>query len=70
MTHQGTITGKNATVSQNEIFEDDFPSDTEIAMRVLEIRRHWDLKERISRRDEAERRFNDLIQTLTESTAA
>ncbi|MEM9827253.1 MAG: hypothetical protein AAF958_11720 [Planctomycetota bacterium] len=55
-----------AALSQNETL----PSDDEIAQRVLEIRSQWDLKERISRRDEAERRFSDLIQQLTESIAA
>lgn len=46
------------------------PSDAEIAGRVLEIRSGWDLNERISRREEAERRFNDLVRSLTESIAA
>lgn len=46
------------------------PSDTEISARVLQIRQSWDLNERIERRDEAERRFSDLINTLTGSTAA
>lgn len=56
----------NAQQSQNETF----PSDDEIARRVLEIRSGWDLQERLSRRDEAERRFSDLIQQLTEAIAA
>jgi hypothetical protein len=45
-------------------------SDAEIARRVLEIRSSWDLNERIARRAEADRRFNELLDALTSAHAA
>lgn len=67
LTTTNTITESQTTADvQNETF----PSDNEIAARVLQIRQGWDLNERIQRRDEAERRFSKLIDTLSESTAA
>lgn len=65
-------TTQNITESQTaaDVQNETLPSDNEIAARVLQIRQGWDLNERIQRRDEAERRFSTLIDTLTESTAA
>lgn len=44
--------------------------DHEIARRVLAIRSNWNLSERIARREEAERRFSDLLDALTSAHAA
>ncbi len=40
-------------------------SDMEVSRRVLEIRSGWSLGERVRRRREAERRFIDLLESLT-----
>ncbi len=40
-------------------------SDLEVSRRVLEIRSGWSLGERVRRRREAERRFADLLESLT-----
>ena len=61
---------QNASQTATEVQIDALPSDNEIAARVLEIRQKWDLNERIARRDEAERRFSDLMETLAQSVAA
>ena len=45
-------------------------SDNEISRRVLKIRSSWSVAERIRRRREAERRFDELIDTLTGAHAA
>ena len=51
---------------QNEITV----SDREISNRVLKIRSGWSVAERIRRRREAERRFDELIDTLMGAHAA
>ncbi len=51
---------------QNEITV----SDREISNRVLKIRSGWSVAERIRRRHEAERRFDELIDTLMGAHAA
>lgn len=40
-------------------------SDQEISRRVLSIRAGWSVAERIERRQEAERRFAELLDKLT-----
>lgn len=67
LTTTQNITGQTTRSTVDAV---ELPSDHEIAARVLEIRKGWDLNERIARRDEAERRFTDLIETLTQSVAA
>lgn len=47
-------------LSQNEIPV----SDRDILERVRQIRSGWSLQERQQRREEAERRFADLIEAL------
>lgn len=51
---------------QNEITV----SDCEISRRVLRIRSGWSLAERIRRRREADRRFEELIENLMDADAA
>ena len=45
-------------------------SDCEISRRVLRIRSGWSLAERIRRRREADRRFDELIEALFSVEAA
>ena len=40
------------------------PSDLEISRRVLQIRSKWTVSERMRRRQEAEQRFVDLVDSL------
>ena len=54
------------TAAQNETL----PSDHEIADRVLAIRSGWDLNERIARREEADRRFRELVESLGDIASA
>ncbi len=39
-------------------------SDAEIMRRVQDIRASWSLSERRARREEAERRFENLLETI------
>ncbi|MCD0463085.1 hypothetical protein [Roseiconus lacunae] len=39
-------------------------SDAEIMRRVRDIRSNWSLSERKARREEADRRFQNLVDTL------
>ena len=48
------------TLAQNETTV----SDVEVSRRVLQIRSSWSIAERIRRRHEAERRFEDLMNAL------
>lgn len=52
-------------VAQNEITV----SDREISRRVLQIRAGWTIGERVRRRREAERRFEELLDTLLADAA-
>lgn len=45
-------------------------SDREILRRVHEIRSSWDVSERLRRREEADRRFEVLLDTLALHEAA
>ncbi len=45
-------------------------SDSEIMARVDRIRSGWSVAERVARRREAERRFAQLIEALSDTTAA
>lgn len=52
-------------VAQNETAAADVQlSDAEIMRRVRDIRSSWSLSERRARREEAERRFENLLETL------
>ncbi len=64
-TREANVFETTAT-TQNEITV----SDREISERVLKIRAGWSVAERIRRRHEAERRFDELIDTLTGAHAA
>jgi len=46
------------------------PSDTEIIRRVQAIRSQWSVSERLRRRQEADRRFSDLLDALSVDHAA
>ncbi len=52
-------------VAQNEITV----SDREISRRVLQIRAGWTITERVRRRREADRRFEELLDTLLADAA-
>ncbi|TWU23057.1 hypothetical protein Pla52o_25910 [Novipirellula galeiformis] len=45
-------------------------SDAEIARRVVAIRSGWSIAERVRRRREADKRFLDLIDSLSACEAA
>jgi hypothetical protein len=65
-----TKTKKNK-LSENKLSQTSIPrTESEIARRVLEIRSGWNLTERIARRAEADRRFNELLDALTSAHAA
>ncbi|OYP35065.1 hypothetical protein CGZ80_13065 [Rhodopirellula sp. MGV] len=52
-------------VSQTENTVDQLQlSDAEIMRRVRDIRSNWSLSERKARREEADRRFQNLVDTL------
>jgi hypothetical protein len=60
-----------------EVFETNAPaqneiavSDCEISRRVMRIRSGWSVAERVRRRREADRRFDELIETLLGAEAA
>jgi len=53
------------TVTQNETAVADVKlSDAEIMRRVRDIRSSWSVSERCARREEAERRFENLLETI------
>ena len=54
------IVSESVLAAQNETL----PSDLEISRRVMRIRSHWSISERLRRRREAERRFADLMVKL------
>lgn len=58
-TREATVSELNA-VPQVETL----PTDHEIAARVSDIRSQWTVSERVQRRQEAERRFADLLDKL------
>jgi len=45
-------------------------TDEEVSQRVMHIRSGWSVKERIDRRQEAERRFAELIEALAGASSA
>jgi len=45
-------------------------TDEEVSQRVLHIRSGWSVQERIDRRQEAERRFAELIEALAGASSA
>ena len=45
-------------------------TDAEVSQRVLHIRSGWSVQERIDRRQEAERRFAELIESLAGASTA
>ena len=49
---------------------ENLPTYAEISRRVLLIRSKWSIQERIRRRNEAERRFEELVDTLMCAEAA
>lgn len=58
------------TTNETPVANDGVPSDAEISRRVLQIRSKWSISERIERRHEAERRFEELVDTLMCAEAA
>jgi len=52
------------TMPQNETAEANLVSDIEVSRRVLAIRSKWSISERIRRREEADKRFGDLMEAL------
>ncbi|TWU41598.1 hypothetical protein Q31b_30490 [Novipirellula aureliae] len=52
------------TMPQNETMEANLVSDIEVSRRVLAIRSKWSVSERIRRREEANKRFGDLMDAL------
>lgn len=57
---------ENIALSQNETRL----SDQEIFDRVASIRAQWSLEERIARRREADRRFENLVEMLADVEVA
>lgn len=56
---------ESQTTAQNETTGQEVDlSDAEIMRRVRDIRSTWSLSERRARREEADRRFENLIETL------
>lgn len=56
---------ESRSATQNETSERDGRlSDAEIMRRVQDIRSTWTLSERHARREEADRRFENLIETI------
>ncbi|QDV40220.1 hypothetical protein Enr13x_00260 [Stieleria neptunia] len=56
---------KSASSAQNETASQETNlSDAEILRRVRDIRASWSLSERAARREEADRRFENLIETI------
>lgn len=56
---------ESRSAAQNETVGSDVKlSDAEIMRRVQDIRSNWSLAERCARREEADRRFENLIETL------
>lgn len=60
-----TLPEKKAQVAANTATQS-LPSDREIALRVDAIKAEWTIKERIERRYEALRRFDALLNSLSE----
>ncbi|WP_286177428.1 hypothetical protein [Stieleria mannarensis] len=56
---ESELTAQNETTSQEINL-----SDAEIMRRVRDIRATWSLSERAARREEADRRFENLIETI------
>ena len=63
-----------ATMESNANYEvavtREAPSDFEVARRVSEIRSRWSIKERVERRYEALRRFDTLLNALSDTSPA
>ena len=56
---------ESRSTTQNETTDRDLKlSDAEIMRRVRDIRSAWSHSERRARREEADRRFENLIETL------
>ena len=56
---------ESRSATQNETAEQEHRlSDAEIMRRVQDIRSNWTLSERSARREEADRRFENLIETI------
>lgn len=66
MLTEAQTTNDFSAAAQNE----KLPNDHEIAERVLRIRSGWDLNERIARREEADRRFRELCESLGDIASA
>ena len=58
------------TADNNQAQIETAVSDVEISRRVLEIRAGWSVSERVRRRQEAERRFSNLLDALNAAEAA
>ena len=68
-----TVTEYEEEVSscENSSAHNEIPmTDAEVSQRVLHIRSGWSVQERIGRRQEAERRFAELIEALAGASAA
>ncbi|TWU58892.1 hypothetical protein Poly51_16720 [Rubripirellula tenax] len=66
-----TITCENSISENNADAQvETLPSDAEISRRVLQIRSGWTIQERVSRRRDAENRFELLLQKLSGCEAA
>ena len=56
---------KSGSAAQNETaVKEMMLSDAEIMRRVRDIRSTWSVSERAARRKEADRRFENLVETL------
>lgn len=76
VSNQGRVSNQDRVSKQDSVTADarlaaaSLPSDAEITRRVLEIRSHWSLAERVERRQEADNRFADLLDKLCVVEAA
>jgi|GEM_PF-1835846 len=61
---------KEASTWDNSAQNETPMTDEEVSQRVLHIRSGWSVQERIDRRQEAERRFAELIEALAEASVA
>ena len=64
------LTIAQITAEAGEVQNETLPSNAEISQRVHRIRSGWTVEERVQRRHDADRRFEDLIDALMSAEAA